>query len=393
MIATVVGGLVMAAVLGWADATRVPGKAQPAWVRILAAAFLAASVGWLVEVVIPEFSVVVFAAMVGLVMGALGARVRKLLLGLAVGLVVGAVFPYWIGGYGLSVVAALTVAIYRTLAVGRFTVHGLALLGLLAYVFFLRQNAVLHASRVAHAQQLRSERDSLERQVALRTTALRNLAGHHVRAREDERGRVARELHDEMGGLLTAMKLEIARLRRVPGVPPLALERVAGIEQRLNEGIAVKRRIVENLRPSSLDQLGLIPALEVLCRDTAAALGVAIDTDFSPVQLDKNAELTAYRLVQESLTNVSKYAQARHVQVHLSQSGDRVQVRVQDDGRGFDTESVPAGHHGLLGMRVRVESHAGQLQVRSAPGKGTCIEAELPASAAGNPEVTGSTHN
>lgn len=290
-------------------------------------------------------------------------------------------------------IAAERVAIYRTLAVGRFTVHGLALLGLLAYVFFLRQNAVLHASRAAHAHQLRTERDSLERQVALRTTALRNLAGHHVNAREDERGRVARELHDEMGGLLTAMKLEIARLRRVPEVPPLALERVAGIEQRLNEGIAVKRRIVENLRPSSLDQLGLIPALEVLCHDTGAALGITVEADLSPVDLDKNAELTAYRLVQESLTNVSKYAQARRVQVRLAQAGDRVQVRVQDDGRGFDTEAVPAGHHGLLGMRVRVESHAGHLRVHSAPGRGTCIEADLPASAAGNPGVTGSTHN
>lgn len=290
-------------------------------------------------------------------------------------------------------IAAERVAIYRTLAVGRFTVHGLALLGLLAYVFFLRQNAVLHASRAAHAQQLRTERDSLERQVALRTTALRNLAGHHVNAREDERGRVARELHDEMGGLLTAMKLEIARLRRVPEVPPLALERVAGIEQRLNEGIAVKRRIVENLRPSSLDQLGLIPALQVLCRDTGAALGIPVEADLSPVDLDKNAELTAYRLVQESLTNVSKYAQAHRVQVRLAQAGDRVQVKVQDDGRGFDTEAVPAGHHGLLGMRVRVESHAGHLRVHSAPGRGTCIEADLPASAAGNPGVTGSTHN
>ncbi len=290
-------------------------------------------------------------------------------------------------------IAAERVAIYRTLAVGRFTVHGLALLGLLAGVFFLRQNAMLHASRAAHARQLQAERDSLERQVALRTTALRNLAGHHVTAREDERGRVARELHDEMGGLLTAMKLEIARLRRVPDVPPLALERVAGIEQRLNEGIAVKRRIVENLHPTALDQLGLLPALEVLCRDTAAALGIAIEADLSPVKLDKNAELTAYRLVQESLTNVSKYAKARRVQVRLLQVGDRVTLRVQDDGRGFDTDAVPSGHHGLLGMRVRVESHAGQLRVRSAPGEGTRIEAELPARAAGNPEVTGSAHN
>jgi signal transduction histidine kinase len=279
-------------------------------------------------------------------------------------------------------IAAERVAIYRTLAIGRFTVHGLALLSLLACVFFWRKNTAFRANLAAHAGQLQAERDSLERQVALRTTALRNLAGHHVNAREDERGRVARELHDEMGGLLTAMKLELARLRRVPEVPPLALERVAGVEQRLNEGIAVKRRIVENLRPSSLDQLGLIPALEVLCQDVAAGLGVPVHTDFSPVALDKNAELTVYRLVQESLTNVSKYARARQVRVRLAAVGDRVQVSVHDDGQGFDTEAVPAGHHGLLGMRVRVESHAGRLDVRSAPGQGTRVDAELPAARA-----------
>lgn len=276
-------------------------------------------------------------------------------------------------------IAAERVAIYRTLAIGRFTLHGLALLSLLACVFFLRKNAAFRADLAAHARQLQAERDSLERQVALRTSALRNLAGHHVNAREDERGRVARELHDEMGGLLTAMKLELARLRRVPDVPPLALERLAGIEQRLNEGIAVKRRIVENLRPSSLDQLGLIPALEVLCQETATALGVPVHAALSPVSLGKDAELTVYRLVQESLTNVSKYAQAQRVQVCLSQVDDRVQVSVHDDGRGFDTEAVPPGHHGLLGMRVRVESHAGRLAVASAPGQGTRVEAELPA--------------
>lgn len=276
-------------------------------------------------------------------------------------------------------IAAERVAIYRTLAIGRFTVHGLALLSLLACVFFLRKNAAFRANLAAHASQLQTERDSLERQVTLRTAALRNLAGHHVNAREDERGRVARELHDEMGGLLTAMKLELARLRRVPDVPPLALERVAGIEQRLNEGIAVKRRIVENLRPSSLDQLGLIPALEVLCQDVSAGLGVPVITDFSPVALGKDAELTVYRLVQESLTNVSKYARANQVQVRLAQVGERVQISVHDDGRGFDTEAVPAGHHGLLGMRVRVESHAGRLEVHSAPGQGTRVDAELPA--------------
>ncbi|MCV0439112.1 MAG: CHASE3 domain-containing protein [Hydrogenophaga sp.] len=264
------------------------------------------------------------------------------------------------------------VSLYDALLINRVALHGLVLLAVVALLLFLRQ---LRESDRREAQ----EHERLTTQVALRTTALRNLAGHHVHAREDERGRVARELHDEMGGLLTAMKLEIARLRRVPDVPAAALERLAGIELRLNEGIAVKRRIVEHLRPSSLDQLGLIPALDMLCRDAGTGLGIPVHMHLSPVELDKDAELTVYRLVQESLTNVRKYAQARQVLVELGQTGTWVRVLVRDDGLGFDTESVPAGHHGLMGMRVRVESHAGRLDVTSTPGSGTCVQAELPA--------------
>ncbi|MGV3728419.1 sensor histidine kinase [Hydrogenophaga sp.] len=264
------------------------------------------------------------------------------------------------------------VSLYDAMMINRLAIHLLVLVALVALVLFMRQ---LRESDARKAE----EHQRLATQVALRTAALRNLAGHHVHAREDERGRVARELHDEMGGLLTAMKLEIARLRRVPDVPAAAMERLASIELRLNEGIAVKRRIIEHLRPSSLDQLGLNPALEMLCEDAAGRLGIAVNTQLAPVMLDKDAELTVYRLVQESLTNVQKYAKARQVHVVLEQEGDTVRVSVQDDGRGFDIDSVPSGHHGLLGMRVRVESHAGQLNIRSNARDGTRVEAELPA--------------
>jgi signal transduction histidine kinase len=222
------------------------------------------------------------------------------------------------------------------------------------------------------------ESDHLAHQIALRTAELRELAGYLVNTREDERSRLARELHDEMGGLLTAMKLELARLRRVPDVPAVALQRAAGIEQRLNESIAVKRRIVENLRPSSLDQLGLVAALEVLCEDMATSLNIPVTHTLATVPLDKESELTVYRLVQESLTNISKYARARHVWVTLEQRDNRAVVTVRDDGRGFQVDDVGAGHHGLSGMRVRVEAHAGRLTIASGPAQGTCISAELP---------------
>lgn len=266
------------------------------------------------------------------------------------------------------------VSLFDTMLINRVALHALVVLAVLALALFMRQ---LREGDRRDAE----EHGRLSAQVALRTQALRNLAGHHVNAREDERSRVARELHDELGGLFTAMKLEIARLRRVADVPDAARERLAGIEQRLNEGIAVKRRIIEHLRPSSLDQLGLIPALEMLCQDAAGGLGVPVHMQLSPVELGKDAELTVYRLVQESLTNVSKYARAKQVWVELAQTGPWVRVSVRDDGRGFDTDTVGPGHHGLLGMRVRVESHAGKLDIISAPDLGTRVDAELPAQA------------
>ena len=264
-------------------------------------------------------------------------------------------------------------SLYDAMMLNRAALHGMVLMAVVALVLFMRQ---LRQSDL----QLAQEQLRLEHQISARTAELRELAGHLVDAREDERGRVARELHDEMGGLLTAMKLEFARLRRVPDLPAAARERVAGIEARLNDGIALKRRIVENLRPSSLDQLGLCVSLEMLCTDTASNLGIPVHRHLESVSLDKDAELTVYRLVQESLTNISKYANAREVVVNLENVGPHARITVQDNGRGFDAAAVPAGHHGLLGMRVRVESHAGTFTIDSALGRGALIRAELPLS-------------
>ncbi|HEY9096955.1 MAG TPA: sensor histidine kinase, partial [Hydrogenophaga sp.] len=211
-----------------------------------------------------------------------------------------------------------------------------------------------------------------------RTAELTEMANHLVHAREDERARLARELHDEMGGLYTAMKLEFARLRRVPNMPEKAPVLLASIEARLNEGIALKRRIIENLRPSALEQLGLVSALENLCHDMSVALGKPVDANLSAVTVDKNAELTLYRVTQEALTNIGKYAQCTQVQLNLAQAGNEVRLTVKDDGQGFDASNAEPGRHGLVGMRVRVESHGGRLRVESAPGRGTTIIATLP---------------
>ena len=262
-------------------------------------------------------------------------------------------------------------SLFQAASLSRLAVHVLALAAILGMVLFRRQLRW-------GDQELAKERLLLADRVRERTVELTEMTNHLVHAREDERARIARELHDEMGGLLTAIKLDFARLRRLPDLPQKALERMVAIESRLNEGIALKRRIIEHLRPSALDQLGLVSALEILCSDMAEVLGVPVHADLQTVSVGKIAELTLYRAAQEALTNIGKYAHCKQVQVSMRQRGAEVLLTVCDDGRGFDPTQVPHGHHGLVGMRVRLELHGGWLKVESAPGRGTTLTAELP---------------
>ena len=121
-----------------------------------------------------------------------------------------------------------------------------------------------------------------------------------------------------------------------------------------------------------------MPALENLTRDHAGNTGMAVVTRLEPVQLGKDKALTVYRLVQEALTNCSKYARASRITVDLWAEGDTAHVRVCDDGCGFDTSQLATGSHGLAGMQYRVETQRGSIQVDSSPGNGTTISAQLP---------------
>ena len=267
----------------------------------------------------------------------------------------------------------------RSLLIARAGIAGVTAAALIAFALYLNQSNRL--KRLGELQQaaLQQERDLLEKQVRERTASLAELATHLQQVREEERGHLARELHDELGALLTAAKLDVARLKSKIGAPaPEVGERLQHLTESLNSGIALKRRIIEDLRPSSLANLGLTASLEILAREFSERSGIEVATSLEPVELDEPRQLTTYRLVQESLTNVGKYAEAKTVDVALRNYSNHVEVEVRDDGKGFDPARMRPSTHGLAGMRHRVEAAGGRFMVESRPGEGTRISATLP---------------
>ncbi len=276
-------------------------------------------------------------------------------------------------------VAAARADIDQTLYLGLVGVMMLSALGLLALFMYLRQTSALDRQREEQQRLIQGERDRLEEEVTQRTAQLVELTDHLQTAREEERHRLARNLHDELGALLTSAKLDAARIRsRLTGASPEALERLNHLVDTLNSSIALGRRIIEDLRPSTLSNLGLVPTLEILGRDYASHSGVQVHCELEPVQLPPDAQLVVYRLVQEAITNITKHAQARQVWITLTARDGQAHVSVRDDGVGFDSSKVPRSAFGLMGMRYRVAAEGGTFRLTSTPGEGTCIEAVLP---------------
>jgi signal transduction histidine kinase len=271
--------------------------------------------------------------------------------------------------------------IYRTLMWSRIGIAALSGIGLVALFMYLHKSLLLSLQEQEQQRLLQAERDRLEIEVAQRTAKLTELTHHLQTAREDERGRLARNLHDELGALLTAAKLDAARIMpRLAGSAPEARERLVHLVETLNSSIALGRRIIEDLRPSTLSNLGLATTLEILSREFAERSGIQVHCQVQPVRLEANAELVIYRVVQEAITNISKYAKASQVWVTLVTVDGHVAVSVRDDGVGFDTAVEHGSAYGLVGMRVRVEAEGGTLTLRSSPGQGTTVEVHLPES-------------
>lgn len=274
------------------------------------------------------------------------------------------------------------------------------------YLQVRRRRAAQHALRAEMRERIRIDEAlqrlnrSLEAQVAERTEQLSEanaglldakhrlqyLSSRLITAQEDERRHIARELHDETGQALTAIRLNLMDLDRDTDSARERIPECIGIVDR---AIAQIRGMALNLRPTMLDDLGLVDALEWALGEQAKAAGwaTALEADEIGMQLPPDLETACFRIAQEALTNAARHAQATRVKITLRQHGDALELTVQDNGAGFDVEQFRSpekrrAHFGLVSMGERASLAGGQLDVEPAPGGGTVVRARFPLPAA-----------
>ncbi len=273
----------------------------------------------------------------------------------------------------------------RLQLVSRVLMGGVALLNLALLILAAALWARQARRRAELTEQLAIENEELERRVRRRTTELSALSSHLQQLTEKEKASLARELHDELGGLLIAVKMDVSWLqKRLPSPNPDIQSRWTRIIKVLDDGVDFKRRVVENLRPTLLDNMGLLPAVRWITQETCARAGLQY-TEVYPEQeprLIDDAAIMSFRLVQESLVNIVKHARATRVHVEVAVQGDELMILIEDNGSGIEVDRRDAvGSHGLATMRHRVRSFGGTLDIDAPPQGGTRVRARIPLAA------------
>ena len=243
---------------------------------------------------------------------------------------------------------------------------GVVLAGVAAsYILRLEKQSAVRYQQVVHAQ-----------------SELKELSARLVKAQEDERRAISRELHDEVGQSLSALLMELGNLAAVAPRNLEPLQRHLESIRRLAESsVKVARNMALLLRPSMLDDFGLVPALEWHAREVSKRTGMAVSVDAETVadDLPDDHNTCVYRVVQEALHNCARHAEARSVRIRVRQDTGRIVLSIQDDGKGFDARHIRG--LGLVGMEERVNHLGGAFQVKSEPGHGTLLLVELPLNA------------
>jgi len=239
---------------------------------------------------------------------------------------------------------------------------------------------------IGEIRHLQAELILMAQKVKAAQQNLRSYLNAITAGQEDERRRLARELHDGTVQSLVALDQRAQLIQLVlKGGPPEAAERLAELRRMTTSLIEEVRRVIRALRPNYLEDLGLLPAIEMLTRDvhSTANIQVTFSTEGQPRRLPPGQEIAIYRIVQEALNNAARYASAQMVNVSAMFDSTEFIIRVHDDGQGFTapervSDLVASGHYGLMGMQERAELIGARLIIQSAPSAGTTIELRLP---------------
>jgi signal transduction histidine kinase len=224
------------------------------------------------------------------------------------------------------------------------------------------------------------ENAQLLKTLEIRGREIESLSKRHVTRLEEERARIARELHDEAGQLLIGIKLSLQVLaRQVPADVSGVRQELDQLREQVNQATSRFKDLAKRLRPPTLDQLGLNVSICQLAADHEKRTGIPVQLDLcnEMPRLSQAAEIALYRIVQEALTNAAKYANATHLFVSLRKSASTIELGIRDDGVGFDASRVSSGL-GLLGMRERASMLGARFQVKSWPNEGTEIQVTVP---------------
>jgi two-component system sensor histidine kinase UhpB len=234
------------------------------------------------------------------------------------------------------------------------------------------------SERKAAEDALRASREQLMAEIAARRRVQQQLE----QSREAERARIAREVHDELGGALTALKMGLHRMRRMEALPRALEAPLTELAAEIDATAQIVRRIAHDLRPAVLDDFGILAALEWQFREFKKRSGLAGEwrCEVDSVTLSSEAAIACYRIFQEALTNIARHARASRFEVSITRANGQFVLQVADDGRGLPGgEAGTPGRLGLVGMRERAALVAGELTIGSVPEQGTTVTLRLPA--------------
>jgi signal transduction histidine kinase len=258
------------------------------------------------------------------------------------------------------------------------TIFSMLLVGIAARLVFMDMRR-----RTLMTAQLRDQKMQLEREVEQRTQELVELSTHLQSVSEREKASLARELHDELGGLLVGARMDISWAEQhLAKNDPDMKHRLNRVQQNLAAGVDLKRRIIEELRPTLLDNVGLFAALKWQLKETCGSAGLSCIESYPDEEprFKSEAAIALFRIAQEAFTNILKHSEARSVDVSLDFDAETLLMRIADDGKGMPMGRFTAiASHGLASMRHRVRALGGRIDVRSPATGGTILVVQIPA--------------